>query len=75
MIAVNKIAVRRPSGRIIGFIETDKDGNKQARNFYGKILGTYDKRLDVTRDFYGRIVTRGDSVMGFVYEADGSKNF
>lgn len=74
MIAVNKVAVRRASGRIIGFIETDKDGNKQARNFYGRILGTYDKRLNVTRDFYGRIVTRGDSVIGFIYEADSRKD-
>lgn len=68
MIAVSKVPVRQASGRIIGFIETDKDGNKQARDFYGKILGYYDARLDVTRDFYGRITTRGDSVMGFIYQ-------
>ena len=68
MIAVSKIPVRQASGRIIGFIETDKDGNKQVRDFYGKILGYYDARLDVTRDFYGKITTRGDSVMGFLYQ-------
>ena len=68
MIAVSKVPVRDISGRIIGFIETDKDGNKQVRNFYGRILGTYDKRIDVTRDFYGKIITRGDSVIGFLYD-------
>ena len=68
MIAVSKVPVRQISGKIIGFVETDKDGNKQARDFYGKILGTYDKRIDVTRDFYGRIITRGDSVIGLIYQ-------
>lgn len=46
--------------RIIGYIETDKDGNKTVRNFYRKILGRYDKKHDVTRDFYNRIIGRGD---------------
>lgn len=68
MIAISKTPVRDISGKIIGFIETDKDGNKQVRNFYGRILGTYDSRLDVTRDFYGKIITRGDSVVGFLYD-------
>lgn len=46
--------------RIIGYIETDKDGNKTVRDFYRKILGRYDKKHDVTRDFYNRIIGKGD---------------
>ena len=46
--------------RVIGYIETDRDGNKIVRNFYKKILGRYDKKHDVTRDFYNRIVGKGD---------------
>ena len=53
-------------GRILGSIETV--GTKQiARNFYGKILGTYNSTDDKTRDFYGRILTRGNTLMGLIY--------
>ena len=46
--------------KIIGYIETDKDGNKTVRDFYRRILGRYDKKHDVTRDFYNRIIGKGD---------------
>jgi hypothetical protein len=48
------------SGRIIGFIETDIRGNKIIRDFYRRIKGYYDAQQDVTRDFYKRIIARGD---------------
>ena len=67
MIAVDKVTIREPSGKIVGYIETDKDGNQQARDFSGKILGYYDKRTNMTRHFYGRPKTRGNTVMGFLY--------
>lgn len=53
-------------GKIVGFIDTDEFGNKTARDFYGKILGTYDKRLDLTKDFYGKTISRGDVVMSLI---------
>ena len=68
MIAISKEPIREFSGKIIGWIETDRDGNQQVRDFYGKILGKYDKSLNVTRDFYGRILTRGNTVAGLVYK-------
>lgn len=46
--------------RILGYIETDKDGNKIVRDFYRRIVGRYDAKQDVTRDFYNRIIARGD---------------
>ena len=53
--------------RIIGSIETN--GTKQiARDFYLKILGTYDSRDDLTRDFSGRILARGNSLAGLIFE-------
>lgn len=67
MIVVSKVTIREPSGKILGYIETDKDGNQQVREFSGKILGYYDKRTDMTRDFYGRPKTRGNTVLGFLY--------
>lgn len=57
----NVQTIRDFSGRILGYIETDNDGNKIVRDFYKVILGKYDKKNNVTRDFYGRIVARGDA--------------
>ena len=54
-------------GRILGFIETDDKGNKIARDFYRRIVGRYDKTRDVTTDFYGRVLTKGDTVASLIY--------
>lgn len=47
-------------GKIIGYIITKPNGDKEVRDFYRRVLGRYDKALDVTRDFYGVIVAKGD---------------
>lgn len=48
-------------GKIIGFIETDTiTGNKVVKDFYGRIKGRYNKKLNITQDFYGRTVAKGD---------------
>lgn len=50
-------------GRIIGIVDTDTvTGNKIIKDFSGKILGKYDKRSNTTRDFYGRVVAKGDNL-------------
>ena len=62
-------------GRIIGYIETDeRTGNKTGRDFYCRILGTWDKNLNVTRDFYGRIVARGDALSGLIWEEENKNH-
>lgn len=54
-------------GKILGYVDTDTvTGNKVAYNFYNKILGRYNKREDRTRDFYGKIVSRGDTTQALV---------
>ena len=65
---ISKEPVREFNGKIMGFIETDRDGNQQVRDFYGRILGTFDKKMNVTRDFYSRILTRGNTVLGLLYK-------
>lgn len=61
---ITKEKIKDWTGKIIGFVETDsRTGNKVIRDFYGKILGTYDKKNDVTRDFYGNKVARGDQLL------------
>lgn len=59
---MTKETIRDFSGKIIGYYETQSNGDIIVRDFYGKILGKYDKQFDVTRDFYGRIIARGNCV-------------
>ena len=47
-------------GQCLGTIETDGSGNKKVRDFYGRILGHYEKSSNVTKDFYGKILYHGD---------------
>ena len=54
-------------GKILGYIEEESNGNKTAKNFYRQILGTYNAKENVTKDFYGRIVSRGDTTQSLVY--------
>lgn len=65
---ISKEPVREFNGKIMGWIETDRDGNQQVRDFYGRIQGTYDKKMNVTRDFYGRIITQGNTCLGLLYK-------
>ena len=58
---IQKEKIKDWTGKIIGFVETDSvTGNKVVRDFYGRIKGKYIKRLNVTQDFYGRQVAKGD---------------
>lgn len=57
---MNRQIIKEWNGKIIGSIETHPNGDKTVRDFYGKILGKYIKSLDVTRDFRGKMIARGD---------------
>ena len=52
--------IRSVSGQTIGTITTLSNGDKEVKDFYGRILGYYRKSQDATIDFYGRILYRGD---------------
>lgn len=65
---ISKEPIREFNGKIMGWLETDRDGNQQVRDFYGKVLGTFDKRMNVTRDFYGKILTQGNTCLGLLYK-------
>lgn len=56
----NEETIREFSGKVIGYIETKPNGDKVVRDFYRRLLGTYNKKLNVTKDFYGRTIARGD---------------
>jgi len=58
----DKEAIRDFGGRIIGYVETKPNGDKIVRDFGGRVLGRYIKSQNVTKDFHGRIISRGDNV-------------
>lgn len=68
-----KETIRDFNGWILGYVETSTNGNKTARAFSGWILGYYYKDRDVTTDFQGRIISRGDSVVSLIYENNNKK--
>lgn len=53
--------IKEFSGRIIARVTTDDKGNKTVSNFYGTVLGRYDKQNNVTREFSGRVIAHGDA--------------
>ncbi len=55
-----RVKIQDWTGKIIGFVDIDFDGKKTVRDFYGKILGYYKPNLDITTDFYGRQIAKGD---------------
>lgn len=54
-------------GRVIGSIE-DVGDRVIARDFYNKTLGSYVKAKDKTFDFYGRVISSGDTTVGLIYK-------
>lgn len=52
--------IREFSGRIIGYLDHDSNGDVTAKSFSGQTLGRYYAREDVTKDFSGRILYRGN---------------
>ena len=51
------------TGKVIGTLETKPNGDKTIKDFYGRVKGTYIKSLNMTKDFYGRPVGKGDQLM------------
>ena len=54
-------------GQIIGSLE-DTGDKIIARDFYGKILGHYEKTANVTKNFYGQIVSKGDTTAALIWQ-------
>lgn len=56
--------------KIIGILRTLKNGDIEAREFSSRrILGYYRRHVDTTTDFYGRMIAKGNCVVGFIYDA------
>ena len=67
-IKMAKEKIRDEKGMILGFIDTDSNGNTKVTNFQGFILGGYDSRLNVTRRASGWIIGKGNQSSRLIYE-------
>lgn len=58
------------SQKIIGILRHRLNGDIEAVEFNSRrILGFYRAKRDVTTDFYGKVITKGNAVTAFIYEA------
>lgn len=62
-----KTTLRDPKGKIVGYLDKQPNGNVIATDFYGKLKATYNKKENMTRDFYGRLLAVGDITSGILY--------
>ena len=62
------------SRRIIGILRTQKNGDIAAIEFDSRrVLGYYRKKTDMTTDFYGHMIAKGNCVVAFIYDAYNKK--
>ena len=54
------------TGKVIGTVIEESNGDKTIKDFYGRPLGYYKKSRDVTTDFYGRIIASGNQLAIFL---------
>ena len=57
---IGRETIREFSGVIIGYLEHESNGDIIVRDFSGRNLGKYEASSDTTKDFYGRILYRGN---------------
>lgn len=58
-----KEPLRTFSGKIIGWLITNPNGDQTLTDFSGRILGYYKKADNTTRDFYNVIKARGNLLL------------
>lgn len=63
---MNTTYLKNIRGKVMGSVEERPNGDKILKDFYGKIVGKYDKRLNLTKDFAGRVVSFGDTLLSML---------
>lgn len=55
------------TGKVLGFVDTDKYGNQTVKNFGGKVLAYYDAKRNRTTDFAGKVLSEGNTAISYIY--------
>lgn len=61
------------TGKIIGKISTESNGDKKAMTFEGQIIAKYNKKMNYTTDFYGKILGKGDLTEAIIYTEEAKR--
>jgi hypothetical protein len=65
---VSRQIIRDRNQILLGTIETMSDGRQKATDRNNRLLGWYDPRRDVTTDPNLRVVARGNTLAGLIYD-------
>ena len=60
MSGINRETVRDVHGRVIGYVDTLPNGDKEIRDSRNRYIGKYDRHMNTTKDYAGRTLYRGD---------------
>lgn len=63
---MSKIAIKDWQGRVQGYIDERPNGDKYVSDWRGVQQGRYIKAQDVTKDFYGRVIAKGDMASALI---------
>jgi len=56
----NRQELRTPTGKLIGYIESDSMGRLTGRTATGRLVGSYDPKSDITRTPTGSAYGKGN---------------
>ncbi len=65
-MTVSEEVIKDYTGRILGYLCYQPNGDIIVKDFYRKNLGRYDKAMDVTKDFYGKILFKGNMAAALI---------
>jgi hypothetical protein len=72
--AESRQVIRDRYSRTLGEIRTASTGRLEARDRYGRLLGTYDPKRDETRDCSGRLLAKGNILSALIVKAAEQRN-
>lgn len=58
--------------KVIGYIEEKPNGDIYGYDYYNRLVGIYEKRTDLTKDFYRKVVGHGNLLSALIYK-EGNK--
>ena len=61
-------AVKDWTGKVLGWVDTDSRGNQTVYNFGMRVLAKYDAQNDRTTDFAGKVLSRGNTAVAYIYK-------
>lgn len=64
---MGRIALKDSSFKIIGYVDTDRDGKQTALDAHYKHIGYYDPRTDKTQDGSFRIIGSGNQLAALIH--------